>query len=88
MLAKYNELYPSNDKKGILTSNDYPNPDIDVDRELVRYLSDQYYKNQSVNLQPTNDVELYMVRKYRLNDEKDVIVYTAVPNSQQVKESY
>jgi hypothetical protein len=54
----------------------------DVDEAFVRLLTEGKMKQRPINIQPVAPSEFYAVNRFRLDNGKDVVVYTQVPLTQ------
>jgi len=61
----------------------------DVDQEFVRYLAENHYYKDLTNIEPVAVNQLFSISRYKLDNGKDVFVYTRIPADQvKFQESY
>ena len=61
----------------------------DIDEEVVRLLTEGQMKQKPMDIQPVAPSEFYAVNRFRLDNGKDVVVYTQVPLTHvSTRESY
>ena len=61
----------------------------DIDREFIRYLAERQYRMKPVNIEPIATGEVFAVNRYRLDNGKEVFVYTKFPGGNPLpRESY
>jgi len=61
----------------------------DVDEAFVRLLTESKMKQKHLNIRQVSPSEFYAVNRFRLDNGKDVVVYTQVPLTQvSTRESY
>jgi len=61
----------------------------DVDQEFVRYLAENHYYKDLTNIEPVALNQLFSISRYKLDNGKDVFVYTRIPADQvKFQESY
>ena len=61
----------------------------DVDQKFVRYLAENHYYKDLTNIEPVAVNQLFSISRYKLDNGKDVFVYTRIPADQvEFNESY
>lgn len=63
--------------------------DQDIDQGFVRYLAENHYYKDLTNIEPVAVNQLFSISRYKLDNGKDVFVYTRIPADQvKFRESY
>ena len=63
--------------------------DQNIDQEFVRYLAENHYHKEPTNIEPVAVNQLFSISRYKLDNGKDVFVYTRIPADQvKFQESY
>ena len=61
----------------------------DIDQEFVRYLARQRYQKGLTAIEPVAVNQLFSISRYKLDNGKDVFVYTRIPAGQsEIRKSY